>query len=64
MSALTEDEELAQERDELAIALTNAQRRRAGMMTPVSEPRQCSRNAYDDADAVLRAGFRKADGAQ
>ncbi|MEV8150496.1 hypothetical protein AB0O52_20430 [Arthrobacter sp. NPDC080073] len=64
MSDLTEDEEFALERDELAIALTNAQRRRAGMMRPVTEPRQCNRNAYDDADAVLRAGFRKIDSSE
>ncbi|OOP63100.1 hypothetical protein BMF89_07345 [Arthrobacter sp. SRS-W-1-2016] len=64
MSDLTEDEELALEREELAIALTNAQRRRAGMMRPVTEPRQCNRNAYDDADAVLRAGFHKIDGSE
>ena len=64
MSDLTEDDELALERDELAIALTNAQRRRAGMMRPVTELRQCNRNAYDDADAVIRAGFRKIDGSE
>ena len=46
------------DRDELALVLANAQRVRNGS-SKLPSANQCSRLAFDDADAILAAGYRK-----